>query len=81
MFSGRQGVTASAVALPAQPCNQVTLKALAGNTAPAMIGPAGVTAGNGFELSPGQSVTVSLSNLNQLYIIGTAGDKVSWLGS
>lgn len=81
--SGQQATTTSAVALPsaAFTSGPVTLKAPSVNAAPIEIGPSGVTVGSGFVLEPGDSVTLPLTNLNQLYLIGdNTSDKITWVG-
>jgi hypothetical protein len=57
----------------------VAVKAHAANAAVCHIGPAGVTAGTGYELSAGDSLTLELANAHELYVIGTATQKLSVL--
>ena len=83
ILSGQHAVTASAVALPNVPIIAVTIKAHSDNAVPVYLGPAGVSAGNGgtgFELSPGDAVTIEVENLNIIYVIATTtGASVSWI--
>jgi hypothetical protein len=59
--------------------NGVVIQALSTNTASIYIGNSGVTTANGFELTAGSSLTISPSNINLVYVIGTnATDKVCW---
>lgn len=59
----------------------VTIKALDSNTGTIFIGTSGVTTSNGFELSAGESVTISIDNTNRLYAIATlAGQKLCLIG-
>ena len=37
--------------------------------------------GNGFELSQGDTVLLPIQNFNDIYINGTAGDYVSYIGN
>lgn len=76
-----QSTTAAAVRLPAFPITtQVTIHALKTNTNPVTLGNAGVTNGVGFILDPDDSITLPLSNLNLLYLIGAGtADKISWI--
>ena len=61
------------------PTNGLIIQALSTNTASVFIGNSGVTTANGFELTAGSSVTISPSNINLVYVIGTnATDKVCW---
>lgn len=81
--TGQQATTTSAVALPAAAftAGPVTLKAPSANAAPIEIGASGVTAATGFVLQPGDSVTLAVTNLNQVYLIGAnTTDKVTWIG-
>lgn len=57
--------------------NAVTIKALAGNAAKVYVGATGVTSSTGWELSPGDQISIDTLNPNQLYVIGSAGsDRV-----
>lgn len=81
--TGQQATTASAVVLPNVPfaLGPVVLKAPKANAAAIEIGAAGVTVGTGFVLDPGDSVSLSLSNLDQLYLIGSnTTDHLTWIG-
>jgi hypothetical protein len=66
--------------------NQVTVKSLAYNTSDVMVGLTGVTntedgTGNGFILSPGDSVDIPISNISYIFVNGAAGSIVSYLGN
>ena len=68
-------LTASSIAMT----NGVVIQALSTNTASVYIGNSGVTLLNGFELTAGSSLTISPSNINLVYVIGSnATDKVCW---
>jgi len=68
-------LTASSIAM----INGVVVQALSTNTASVFIGGSSVTTANGFELTAGSSLTISPSNINLVYVIGSnATDKVCW---
>jgi len=59
--------------------NGIVIQALSTNTASVYIGNSSVTTANGFELTAGSSLTISPSNINLVYVIGSnATDKVCW---
>lgn len=81
--TGQQATTASAVVLPtvAFSFGPVLLKAPKANAASIEIGPAGETTATGYILDPGDIISVPISNLNQLYLIGAnTSDKLTWIG-
>ena len=68
-------LTASSIAMT----NGIVIQALSTNTASVFIGNSSVTTANGFELTAGSSLTISPSNINLVYVIGSnATDKVCW---
>lgn len=84
---GQDKISASAVQLPtAALVNGVIFTAKSTNTGNIFIGGSGVTTtadgtGNGYILEPGNSVSAAVTNLNLFYVIGTANDVLSWIGS
>lgn len=80
--TGGQTTTVAAVRLTAFPLTtQVTIHASKANTADIAIGPAGVSLLTGYLLSPGESVTLPIPNVNLLYLIGlNTADKITWIG-
>lgn len=80
--TGQQTTTASLVQLPSVTfTRQVTLTAPSTNTQALAIGPAGTTLSTGYRLTPGASVMLPISNLNQLYLIGAnTSDVLTWIG-
>lgn len=75
-------VTNTAVQLPSKTLTVgVIVQALAGNVNNVVIGDSAVTAANGFQLQPGQATSAALANVNDLYVNGTAGDGVCFIGS
>lgn len=82
VLSNQQAVTASAVALATNTCKSITVKALAGNGINVYVGPTGVTTATGFELAPGDSVSLPVTNTNLVFVIAAAtGASVSWIAT
>lgn len=85
--TGQITVAATATQLAANELrNGVILTARDSNTGNVMVGLSGVNttqtgSGNGYILEPGGSVSVAVSNSNRIYVIGTASDVVSFIGS
>lgn len=60
----------------------VVIKALAANSGKIYVGNSAVSSSNGFELSAGEGITITVNNLNIVYIdAGTSGDKVCYVAS
>lgn len=84
---GQKKITASAVQLGSNVLtNGVIFTALSTNAGNIFIGGSGVTTtvdgtGNGYILEPGASVSAAISNTNLYYVIGTANDVLSFVGS
>jgi len=82
VYSGQLEAQSSAINLGSQPLvSGVTLTALTTNSASLFVGPSGVTSSTGVELKPGTSLTLSVSDLNLIYFVGTAGEKISFIAS
>ena len=79
----QETVSASAVQLPnTQVFDEVTLYAASGNTGTVYLGNAStVSSSNGFPLEKGTSVKFKGANLNSIYYVGTASDKLGVFGS
>jgi hypothetical protein len=80
--SGQTTMTGAAVALPNHTAVQgVVLSAPSTNAGPISVGAAGVTAGSGMILSPGQAPTpvLPVDNSDVLHAIGSGPDVVSFL--
>lgn len=79
--------TGTAVQLSSNPLvNGVVVSANTSNTASIIVGLSGVTnitngSGNGYVLAPGASIGIAVANTNSLWINGTSGDVVSFVGS
>lgn len=87
IYADQQVVTASAAALTAQALvNGIAITAKSTNTGKVFVGGAAVTTtddgtGNGYPLSAGQSVTLSVSNASAIYIVGTLNDIIYLVGN
>ncbi len=82
-FAFQYVVTASAVALAAnQVFNTVTFAAKSTNTGSVYLGfSSTVDSTHGYILEKGTSVTLRIANTDQVYVIGTASDVLSVIGS
>lgn len=65
--------TVGGTQLPANACKSVTVKNLQSNAALIWIGISGVSAANGYELNPGESLTLQVSNTNLVYGLSPSG--------
>lgn len=77
-------VTNTAVALAASSTpvkNGVLIRALAANSGKVYVGDASVTTSNGHELSAGETTSIAINDVSAVYINGTSGDGVSYLGA
>lgn len=70
--------TGAEAALTAAVARRFKLRALLTNTMtnPIYLGPAGVTAANGFPLFPGDTIELEVSNLNVIHAFVAAGSEV-----
>lgn len=79
-FSGAADQIIPTATLAGIQTKDIQIKALAGNAAVCAVGPAGVTAATGWELSAGQSIFLeNYAEGTDLFVIGTAGQKVAYL--
>lgn len=90
---GQVAVGASALPLSAAPLTVKSwvLKAPSSNAAAAYIGAAGVTVNNGHQMDPGDVFEYEIRYFqgepfyplqpSDIFVVGTSGDKVSWLAS
>jgi hypothetical protein len=79
---GRASVTTpgTEVQLASQTCSSITVKARATNVNTVYVGGSAVTAANGFELSPGEPISMDVSNANAVWIdAATGGDGITYL--
>ena len=81
VLSGQVAPTTTAAAFGSVACRRVRIKASPQNTELVYIGPATVTAANGYPLAPGHEVTMEVSNLNILQHIAAAGTQsIAYIG-
>lgn len=82
-FAQQVTISGTAAQLNANPVfNSVTLTAKSTNTGNVAIGfSSAVTTGNGYLLEKGNSVTIKVPNANAIYVVGTASDVLSVIGS
>lgn len=58
----------------------VAVKALDGNSGAVYIGDGGVGTGTGFEMQPGEGVSLSVTDVSNVFVdVSTGGDGVSWI--
>jgi len=70
--SGAQQLIAASTA-----CKAVLIRALAANTGNARVGDSNVSASRGAEIAAGDSVVLSIDNVNKVYFYAVSPDKVS----
>jgi len=78
VYNGSKTVpTATAEAIASsQSISSVTIKALSTNTVAIYVGATGVTTANGFELLAGESVSMDIDNLADVFVISGSADQV-----
>lgn len=84
VFYGRTTAGASATPVSATPkkcINGLVVKSLAANAAAIDVGASDVTVGGGFQLQPGDSVSIAINDPSNVYIIGNGSDVVSWIAN
>lgn len=59
----------------------VIIQGLAANAGNVYVGGSGVTTANGYELQPGQATSIAIDDLSKMFVNGTAGDGVCFMGS
>jgi hypothetical protein len=72
-FQAAIPTTASGTALASNACKEATVKNLLSNTAIIWVGVSGVSAANGYELNPGEAITLKVSNTNLIYCLSASG--------
>lgn len=82
LFSGlATSNTGAGAALPVQGCHSITVKADPANSGTVYVGDATVTAGTGFSLTPGESVTLPVTDMSTIYHMASAdGQTVQYIG-
>lgn len=72
-FQGAIPTTAGGTALASNACKEATVKNLLSNSAIIWVGVTGVSASNGYELNPGEALTLKVSNTNLIYCLSASG--------
>lgn len=67
--------TAGGTALASNACKEATVKNLQSNANVVWIGITGVSSANGYELLPGESITLHISNTNLIFCISPSGSQ------
>lgn len=57
----------------------VRVRAACDNADPMYVGSLTLQADTGYRLLPGEEVSVPVNNPSKIYVVGTPGDKYSWL--
>jgi hypothetical protein len=65
------------VTVASTPCKAVCIRALAANSGKMRVGDSSTGAARGTELSAGDAIILSVSNVNLVYVYGTGTNKVS----
>lgn len=68
--------SAAAVVGTSTPCVQVVIKALDSNTTNVRVWDALITTSRGYPLTPGESVTLGVSDVSKVYVIAESGSPV-----
>jgi hypothetical protein len=71
------GNSATRLIVTSTPCKAVVIRALAANSSTVRVGSSTITSSRGAELSAGDAVVLAVDNVNLVYVIGNASDKVS----
>ena len=81
IYSNQVTIAAAAAPLVANPLlvRSVTIEAPNTNAGPVWVGGAAVAVGAGFALRAGASVSFDFRDLNNIYVVGTVGDVVTYL--
>jgi len=72
-FQGAIPTTVGGTALASNACKEATVKNLLSNSAIIWVGVTGVSASNGYELNPGEALTLKVSNTNLIYCLSASG--------
>lgn len=88
--TGQKAVAVTGTAIKLSDVNGLTngaiVKADSANAAPIVIGGSSITntvdgTGNGFVLVAGESISVPVADLSNIFINGTSGDHVYWIAN
>lgn len=67
--------TAGGTQLASNACKEATVKNLLSNSNIIWVGITGVSSSNGYELNPGESLTLKVSNTNLIYCLSASGSQ------
>lgn len=82
VVAGKVVVDTTAKAMPSTSLvNGAIITASLANAGTTWVGDSSVAINSGYPLSPGASTSISIANLGALYIVGTAGDVLNYVGS
>ena len=74
-FQASIPTTAGGTALASNACKEATVKNLLSNSNIIWVGITGVSASNGYELNPGEALTLKVSNTNLIYCLSASGNQ------
>lgn len=74
-FQASIPTTAGGTALASNACKEATVKNLLSNSNIIWVGITGVSASNGYELNPGDALTLKVSNTNLIYCLSASGSQ------
>lgn len=74
-FQASIPTTAGGTALASNACKEATVKNLLSNSNIIWVGITGVSASNGYELNPGEALTLKVSNTNLIYCLSASGSQ------
>jgi len=80
LYSGQITLTAVAaqISVTSVPIKSITIENVNTNNV-AYYGPAGITAATGYAIRPGATISIDINNLNKLYVLGTAGNVITYI--
>lgn len=82
VYTGQLTVSAPGVRiqLPDLPCRSASIRALPTNTGSIYLGNDHVDSGNGYILSPGDTIDIAIDNLRRLYLeVGVANEGICYI--
>lgn len=74
-FQSSIPTTAGGTALASNACKEATVKNRLSNSAIIWVGITGVSASNGYELNPGEAITLKVNNTNLIYCLSASGSQ------
>lgn len=80
IVEGQVTLTGAAQQFPAEACKSITIESPSTNAVVAIGHDNAVTLLNGYRLRPGATVSMDIDNANRVWVIGTLGQIVSYIG-